>query len=109
VNRIAHAPVVCTEGDRSHKGRRREPAGATQMRRRNALDRRGVKLVSASTAYGTVMDCDFSPAGITNWNGRELRQGGSAKRTGGGKNGAANCIQRTSENAYDRTPTGCFR
>jgi hypothetical protein len=83
----AHAAIIGSERDSACKGRRREAAGAAKMRGGISFDCGLVEGVTTTLAHGAVMDGNFSPAGITNWNGREMRQQGAAESTGGGKEG----------------------
>ncbi len=77
----AHAAIIGSERDSACKGRRRKAAGAAKMRGEISFDRGLVEGVTTTVAHGAVMDGNFSPAGITNWNGREMRQRGAAEST----------------------------
>jgi hypothetical protein len=105
----AHAAFVGSERYGADKGRRREAAGAAKVRSLNFLDGRLVEGAAAPLADWAVVDRNFSPAGVTNWNGREMRQRGAAERTGGGKEGGTHCVQRTSKYARYGAPTGGLR
>lgn len=105
----AHATVVGTERNGACKRWRGEAASAAELRGNDAFDWRPVKVVPASPADGAVMHRNFSPAGIANWGGRELRQGRTAEGAGGRKEGGTDCVQRTSKDARNGAPTGCLR
>jgi len=74
VDSTAQAAIVGCEGNCAHKGRRGKAAGSAKMRGNDTLDRRLVKDVAATETGETLVGGDFSPAGITNRDGRELRQ-----------------------------------
>jgi hypothetical protein len=105
----AHAAIVRSKGNCAHKRWRREAACAAELRRRQDLDGRLVKAVAATQANGSGVERNFSPARVTNWNGRELWQRGAAQSAGSGKEAGTDCVQRTSENPRNGAPTGCLR
>ncbi len=105
----AHPAVVSAEGNGARKGRRRKAAGTAKLCGGYGRDGRLVERVAATFADRASMDGNFSPACVTDWNGRELRQRGAAEGTGGGKECGTNCVQRTSEDARNGAPTGCLR
>lgn len=94
VDGLSHAAFVRCKRDCTYKWRRSDTARAAQVCRGNAFDRRSVKRFSASAAYAAVGDGYLHPAGFANWNGRELRQRGAAKSTGGGKECRTDCVNK---------------
>jgi hypothetical protein len=109
MNGAAQAAIVGCESNGALKGRRGKSAGTAKMRGKDAFDGRLVKNVAAAEAGGTVVGGYFSPAGITDWNGRELRQRRAAEGAGARKESGTDCVQRTSKNARNGAPTGCLR
>ena len=105
----AHAAVVRAEGNSALERRRREAAGAAELRRCDAFDGRLVKIVAAEEANRAGVDRNLSPAGSANWNGGKLRQGGTAESTGSRKEGGTDCVEGTSKNARNGAPTRCLR
>lgn len=68
-----------------------------------------IAAVAASSTAWIGLNWKLSQTSITNWRGGEMRQGGSAENTGGGKEGTTQGIHWTSEHPRNGAPTGCLR
>ncbi len=68
-----------------------------------------MQCVATARAYRAALDRKFRPADRANWNGRKPRQGGAAKGTGGGEQGATQTIDWTSKHANHGAPPHCPR
>ncbi len=82
MNRCTQAAIISAERDGSCELRWSEPAGTAKLRGFDAFHNRRIEGVAAAPADGAGVSRNLSPAGIANWNGRELRQRGAAKSTG---------------------------
>jgi hypothetical protein len=81
VNRIAQSAVVSAKGHSSCKCRRCQPASAAEMSGLDPLNYRRIQRVAAFLAHHSCLNGYLGPAGFANWDRRESRQRGAAKRT----------------------------
>jgi len=110
VNQVAHTPFVGPIRNSLHKGRSGQAANTAQIRcARGGCGLCFVQSVATASARRSALDGNFRPAGSTNWNRRETREGRSAQGARCREDCATNSIQGTSKHAGHGTPSGYLR
>ena len=111
MNQIPQFPRVRSIRNRPLEGWRSKATSAAEsghlhIRVFRELPRKNVERVAATLTHGIALDRNFRPAGVTNWRGGELRQGGSAEGAARREDYANYRIDGTSEHAGYCAPSG---